>query len=714
MDGPNPWLLGFIAVTAAWTYLPFMPAICEFLERLDSLPVSVPPDSDVDIRHHALGYRACLAGDRLTEAQARCRAERRVQEGRLADGSPFLVMPGGDASQPPAGQPQPCETMLLSLGPLSMPHGGVYFGEIYAEGSIVAGGGGAYRALLSDDRIELGPESRTLRWIDAQGPIVARDGTALLGRASSADRIELEPGCRFERMRAPLVVFGALTERASTSAAGPRTPANPGPRDEVGGAAPAAPTARESRGFVLAEQRGVEQAGGRTRVPGDLDVPAGAVLTGDISVTGRTRLGAGVMVQGSLKSNGDLHVGAGAVVHGSLVSARHLYIEHDGDVTGPVLAEGDVWIEPGCRIGAPGRLTTLSAGRIWIAPGSALHGAVWAHDGGLVAEVHFAAHGTMQATALASQPANAAAATKATAWGLASAPVSVDRWRTPAGPAAGDPETIRRQQVEFERHSGFKGSFISKQRALLVSPLDRVKLLQAALLLAGGVSAWFLLAPAIGWFWGASMEWLGQGLHLAGTTRGTQHYLLGGLIPLDVPVLYVPAGPPPVWVWQLGVVLCMALVAVSLVLPAAYLPMAYALRLGAIIQAAAQVVFALWPGLFPYTAAGYLHTMLFASLFLIGVMPVVLTLVHYLHDFGLRTKLAFTGIVVGHLAIMVPLQYTAHAFVLYHLSLLFLPLLFFVFALPMNVLMFISFYGWAFSWAHPLRQPEVQGRVRGW
>ena len=40
----------------------------------------------------------------------------------------------------------------------------------------------------------------------------------------------------------------------------------------------------------------------------------------------------------------------------------------------------------------------------------------------------------------------------------------------------------------------------------------------------------------------------------------------------------------------------------------------------------------------------------------------------------------------------------AHAVIIYHASVLFLPLLFFVCGLPLDLMIFIGFYGWAMSW----------------
>jgi len=265
--------------------------------------------------------------------------------------------------------------------------------------------------------------------------------------------------------------------------------------------------------------------------------------------------------------------------------------------------------------------------------------------------------------------------------------------------------------LDLEERSGFRGGFISNHRALLSSPLDRPKLLQALALMAAFVVIWYLLLPIVSWFWGTTMLTAAETLKLVGAVNRPEHYTLAGILSFDVPALYVPAGLPPRWVWELGAGLAAVLLAISFVLPGRYLPLAYVLRLVALLQAAAEIYFALWPNDFPYTSGGYIHTMLLASVVFIWLVPVVLGLTYYLFDFTLTQKLVLTGIVMSHQVVMVPLQYVVHALVLYHLSLLFLPVLFFGLSLPLNVLVLMAFYGWGFSWPSPLRDREVQGRI---
>jgi hypothetical protein len=154
------------------------------------------------------------------------------------------------------------------------------------------------------------------------------------------------------------------------------------------------------------------------------------------------------------------------------------------------------------------------------------------------------------------------------------------------------------------------------------------------------------------------------------------------------------------------------LVLVSLLLPRRYLPVSFFLRIVAFFQGCSQLFFAFWPEAFPYSAGGYIHTMLIAGLMIVPLVPIVLGFTYYLFDFSLSRKIGLTAMLMLHLTLLIPLQYAAHGWIMCHSSLLFLPLLFFVSGLPLNVLVFISFYAWGFSWRNRLQEQQVQLKVR--
>jgi cytoskeletal protein CcmA (bactofilin family) len=347
-----------VALAVAWICLPFMPGVCELLELGDCAPVRVAPESDVNIRHHAHGFRKFVAGE-LSGPVIWSRADGRRQQGRLADGMPYLVLPEREDDPGVDGHGKPSRTLLVATGSLNLPEGGVHLAEIFAEGAIKGGARSTYRALLSDDSIELGADSRTLRWLDARTAFRAGAGSRLDGRASAGEVIELAPGCRFERLWAPRIVFG--TDRFNPAARLERPPAAPA---DLGVS--------------------VEVAAGRWLVRGPLVLEAGAVIEADLVVTGSLTVGPGSRITGSLKSRQDLRLGRDVVVDGSVVGERSIDLDAGCDIGGPLLAEETVTIAAGCRIGRPEQPTTVSARRVRIHDGVVVHGTVWAHDGGMV------------------------------------------------------------------------------------------------------------------------------------------------------------------------------------------------------------------------------------------------------------------------------------------------------------------------------------------
>ncbi len=261
------------------------------------------------------------------------------------------------------------------------------------------------------------------------------------------------------------------------------------------------------------------------------------------------------------------------------------------------------------------------------------------------------------------------------------------------------------ERIEALRHRGCRGGIILKHRSLLTSPRRSARFFRASVLIAAFLALWCLSLDLVSAFWASVLNFWQSNLGLDGYVS-LIHYQFNEVIRFNVPYLYVHAGMSNNDLWWGGVIATAVLVLVSLVLPHRLLPFAYLMRIVAFFQGCAQAFFALWPGSFPYSASGYIHGNLIACMMLITLMPVALGLTYYVFDFKLSRKVALTAMVMLHLMVMVPLQYVLHAYILHHLSLLFMPLLFFVGGLPLNVLVFIAFYSWGFSWRDELHRDD--------
>jgi hypothetical protein len=89
--------------------------------------------------------------------------------------------------------------------------------------------------------------------------------------------------------------------------------------------------------------------------------------------------------------------------------------------------------------------------------------------------------------------------------------------------------------------------------------------------------------------------------------------------------------------------------------------------------------------------------MLVFSCVLIGLIPVLYGFTFYLLNFSFAQKLLLTLATIVHLVLFVPHQYLLHVYLLQG-SVLFMPVLYFVFGPFLDILVFIGFYSWGMSW----------------
>jgi hypothetical protein len=136
----------------------------------------------------------------------------------------------------------------------------------------------------------------------------------------------------------------------------------------------------------------------------------------------------------------------------------------------------------------------------------------------------------------------------------------------------------------------------------------------------------------------------------------------------------------------------------SFLLPVRYLPARYFVRFVALVQAVSLVYFALSRPPFLYPLPGYTAGMLTAGMAVLTLLPIVLGFSFYIFDHSLARQIWLTLFLLGHIALLLPLQVLVHALLSHTLSALVQPTMFFVFGLLVEVLVFVSFYGWAMSW----------------
>jgi len=78
-------------------------------------------------------------------------------------------------------------------------------------------------------------------------------------------------------------------------------------------------------------------------------------------------------------------------------------------------------------------------------------------------------------------------------------------------------------------------------------------------------------------------------------------------------------------------------------------------------------------------------------------VPLLFGLTYYIFDFGLLKKAFLTAITMTHLALFLPLQVLVQALFLQK-TVLFMPVLYIIFGMPVDILIIIAFYSWGMTW----------------
>lgn len=341
---------GPIALTAATSAMigaSLAPAITELRKRRDASPLPTRAD-DGHVTNFAAGFRKRLAS--LAAEIERCTAEHRDGTVEFADHTHALLTAGEAV---PKNVSEKVSAIVLCNPSAILSSSTELLCDLLASGDFTAGAGIILRALLAEGDIWLGERSTICRWLHGEGTVTIGRGSSLYGRLSSAREIRLSKGCRFERVYAPVVRLGDAESRA--------LPAS-----------------------VFLKRSIVDVKLGRLLATGDFHLASGDVLQGHVVASGNVLIDGGSRILGSVKSHGRTEIGPDTEIHGSMVSSASLHIAGQSFLRGPVLAEGELIVGPGTIIGTPQSPTTISAPRIRIAPGSIVHGTIWARYDGLV------------------------------------------------------------------------------------------------------------------------------------------------------------------------------------------------------------------------------------------------------------------------------------------------------------------------------------------
>jgi len=233
-------------------------------------------------------------------------------------------------------------------------------------------------------------------------------------------------------------------------------------------------------------------------------------------------------------------------------------------------------------------------------------------------------------------------------------------------------------------------------RALAHFRLGPMNLVIAIFLFVFFSSIWLVFLPKVCQFWSRVLA-LGIWILPLRAELGLAEHHLTPFIRFDIPYLRMEPVLPSSQAWWLTCAATLALFAASFLLSGKLIPVMYLLRGILLVLGTALLYFTLLPARFPHTPDSYMEGLVTAGIALISTVPLLFALTYYIFDFGLLKKAFLTAITMTHLALFLPLQVLLQALFLQK-TVLFMPVLYIIFGMPINILIIIAFYSWGMTW----------------
>ncbi len=331
-------------LTATVVLLPMLPALIEWRWPSDVVPLHIDTEDALDPPFLARTFAA-----RLRTAVAD--GQQRLGRSLLALAPPGAVWTFIERER----RSGLSRRVWHAGGDIQLPAGMTFLAEVAAGRHLRTAPREVYRALSAGQQLHLAAGSTVLRWAHG-AQVEVHSGCMLAGRISADAQIKLLGAANFTLLHAPAVCFGIDPVRAAARLAPPLAVASAGLPPPVQWNAVA----------------------GRGTCEAALALRAGTAWRGDLVCQSDLTLGPRCSAAGSLKAHGHLLAGAGCHIAGNLVTVGRIELGAACAVLGSVISETEIVLGAGCVIGAPGRLATVAAPRILVAPDVVVHGTVWA------------------------------------------------------------------------------------------------------------------------------------------------------------------------------------------------------------------------------------------------------------------------------------------------------------------------------------------------
>lgn len=244
---------------------------------------------------------------------------------------------------------------------------------------------------------------------------------------------------------------------------------------------------------------------------------------------------------------------------------------------------------------------------------------------------------------------------------------------------------------------GHRGGVISMHRALTHFRLGPLNVLTSISLFLVFSAVWVAVLPALCRFWNHFLTLTLRFLPLNGTLEVASHRFSNSYW-LEIPYLRIYSVLPSFWTWSLTCGVTLMLLAATFLLPRQLVPVIFLSRGILLVQGTALFYFALWPVHFPHAPDSYMEALVSSGIGLISVVPLLFALTYYIFDFGLWKKALLTALTITHLTVFLPFQVVLQALVL-QITVLFMPVLYIIFGMPVDVLLIIAWYSWGMTWS---------------
>jgi hypothetical protein len=267
-------------------------------------------------------------------------------------------------------------------------------------------------------------------------------------------------------------------------------------------------------------------------------------------------------------------------------------------------------------------------------------------------------------------------------------------------PSAGLRHTPR--FADRSRFRGYRGGVITMHRALTTFVIEPLDLITSGLLVLIILFAWIVSLPRLCRMW---QFVLADGMKVLGlhTELGVTQHQITPYIRFGIPYLRMTGIAPDAQTWWLTAAAVASLFAASFFFPKKLIPITYLLRAILFIQFTGLLFFLVMPARFPHTPNSYMEGLVGYAIALISFVPILFGLTYYIFDFGIFRKALLTAMTMGHLSLFLPLQILLQAMIL-EKSVLYMPPLYIVFGLPVEVLIILAFYSWGMSWPARIRK----------